>query len=127
MDEAKLRKDLAAEVAFVEDYQVQWKPLAELDKERQLLDVEEYGITSTCRIRERLFAVDRAEKCREIQIPCHVVRKKHYGEEVPTETPGEPLGKFCSGEDQAVLIVHSSFLTQPHGPHQFTKKIEAYC
>jgi hypothetical protein len=126
MDETKLKKDLAAAVAFVEEYQVQWKALAELDGERQILDIEEYGITSTCHIRERLFAISKADQCQEVSIPCRKVRKKHYGDDVPVDTPGEPLHKFRTGEEKAILIVHSSFLTQPKGPHQFTKIIEAY-
>jgi len=126
MDEAKIKKELAAAIPFVDEYPIRWINRQELSGERQLLDVEEYGITSTCQIRERLFVMEPNGPCREITISPRKVRKKHYGEEVPVDTPGDMLSQVLTGNEETILIVHSSILTQPKGPHQFKKIIEAY-
>lgn len=126
MDEASLKKSLGPLVPFAEEYQVQWKNLQELDRERQLLDVEEYGITSTCHIREKILVLDESGKAAEKEIACRTVRKKHYGEEVPTDVPGDPLRKALTGEEKMVVLAHSSFLSQPKGPHELKRILEVY-
>lgn len=126
MDDSVLKKMMVGSVPFAEEYEVQWKDSRTLDRERQLLDVEEYGITSSCTIHEKLFILDDQEKVEEIPVRPRKVLKKHYGEHVPVDVPGEPIGTQLKGEQKMVLVVHSSFITQPKGPHSLKRIIEAY-
>jgi hypothetical protein len=126
MDEEKLKKLLSASIPFAEEYEVQWKGIPELDGDRRLLDVEEYGITSTCQIRERLFVVEKVDVVKENTIVCRTVRKKHYGDDESVDTPGNPIGSTLTGKETIVIVAHSSFLTQPQGPHNLKRVLEAY-
>ena len=116
---------LKKHILEVEKYAISEKKLQELDKNRKLNDVEEYGITSSVRHFERLFILNRGELI-EKDVVRHKIRKKDYGKDKVVEDEGKPLIDYMNGKVDAIIIVSSFFDTRPKGPHLFRKDIEIY-
>jgi len=121
----KILNLLKERILEVEKYAIAEKKLQDLNKERKLNDIEEYGVTSSLKHFERLFVLHNG-KLEEKDIAHHKIRKKHYGKDRISEEAGAPLKNYLDGKEEAVIIVSSLFDTRPKGPHHFQKDLEVY-
>ena len=123
--EHKMITLLKEHILEVEKYAISEKKFQDLNKERMLNDIEEYGVTSSSRHFERLFVLHNG-KLEEKDIARHKVRKQDYGKERLSEEEGKPLKHYLDGKEDAIIIVSSLFQTRPKGPHHFQKDLEIY-
>ncbi|OGF62582.1 MAG: hypothetical protein A2Y62_11775 [Candidatus Fischerbacteria bacterium RBG_13_37_8] len=122
----KILNLLNSHLLEVEHYDVLEKKLAELQKQRILKDIEEYGITSSFFHYERLFIL-KNNKVVEKNIQRQKTRLKEYGQDEKIEEEGKPLENYIDGTEDAIIIASSMIDTKPKGPHTFKKELEIYC
>lgn len=121
----KIMRLLADYLFEVEKYEIKEKGMSELDRNRVLKDVEEYGIMSSSFYFERLFVYNNG-KISEKRVKRYKLRKKYYGVDNILEEQGVAISEYLNGREEAVVIALSIIDTKPKGPHIFRKELEIY-
>lgn len=125
MDMVEIKKRIGEKLGFIDEYKLESKQRAELDRSRVLQDIEVHGVTGQQRLTERLF-VGRSGKIEELAPKPHVIRRKTYGGGESHEEQGDAIGALLNERDDWVAIVRSAFVTKPKGPHGTEKTLELY-
>lgn len=123
--EQKLEQQLENLIIGFSDYQIAYFPKSALDLHREILEIRYEGITEQSLTHERLLVLTKG-KVSEIKIGKHIEIHYDYGDFRNDKEDGEPIQNHLTGTEEAVILVHSEFLTRPKGPHQTIKTIHIY-
>lgn len=125
METKQIREMLSQRLEFLNEYTIEERGRQELDRDRNLNDIEVHGVTGQQRLNERLF-VCRGGKVEELSPKRHMIRRKTYGEIVNSEERGDPIGSLLDNSEDWIAIARTAFVTQPKGPHGSERKLEIY-